>query len=82
MSTELRLVPAASELSRFFIVAFSLVLTAKMPMMERMMPTAAMSMGASTAFICRATAPSVPRVAAAPAPAAAPSAAVARIEPQ
>ncbi len=80
--SELRLVPTASELRRFLIEAFSLVFTAKMPIMDSTMPTAAISMGARTALTCRAMAPSVPSVVTAPAPAAAPRAAVARIEPQ
>ena len=82
ISTELMLVPTASEPSRSLIEAFSLVFTVKMPMMESMMPTAAISMGAITALSCRATAASSPITEAAPAAAAAPSAAVARIEPQ
>ena len=71
ISAELVLTPVPSAPSRFFIVAPSFVRTRKMPMTDSMMPTAAISIGASTACICMS-----------PAKAAAPSAAVARIEPQ
>ena len=75
MSTELRLVPKPSAPSRSFIVAFSLVRTEKMPMMESRMPTAAISIGAMTALYCIIVSPLCMK-------AAAPSAAVARMEPQ
>ena len=71
------MVPSESECRRFFIVAFSLVRTAKIPIIERTIPTAAISIGARTAFSC------IPdSTAAVVLYAAAPSAAVARIEPQ
>ena len=73
--TELRFVPTASERNRFFIVAFSLVRTAKIPMIDRTIPTAAISFGAITAFYCISTSPVATK-------AAAPRAAVANIDPQ
>ena len=73
--TELRLVPTASAFRRFLIVAFSSVRTAKMPMMERMIPTAAINIGAMTALYCATMSPLATK-------AAAPRAAVARIDPQ
>ena len=75
MRAELRLVPTDSEPSRSLMVAFSLVRTAKMPMMESRMPTAAISIGAMTALNCMAVSPEWRN-------AAAPSAAVERMEPQ
>ena len=75
ISTELRLVPKERAASRFFIEASSLVRTEKIPTMERRIPTAAISIGAITALYCITTSP-VSRYAAAP------SAEVARIEPQ
>ena len=75
MSTELRLVPSESAPSRFFMVAFSLVRTEKMPIIDSSMPTAAMSMGATTALYCITTSPCSRY-------AAAPRALVARMEPQ
>ena len=75
MSTELRLVPSDRAPSRSFIRAFSLVRTAKMPTRESRMPTAAISMGAMTALTCIS-------VSSAWRKAAAPNAAVARMEPQ
>jgi Na+/H+-translocating membrane pyrophosphatase len=61
--------------SNSFIPAFSLVRTAKIPMIERTIPTAAISIGAITALNCIT-------VSSEPIKAAAPKAAVARIEPQ
>ena len=52
ISTELRFVPNASEPSRSFIFAFSLVRTAKIPIIERIIPTAAINIGAITALNC------------------------------
>ena len=75
MSTELRFVPKDRALSRSFMVAFSRVRTAKMPRTESRMPTAAMSIGAMTALYCISVSPEWIK-------AAAPSAAVARMEPQ
>ena len=68
---ELPLTPTPSAPSSCFIEAPSLVRTKKIPSTESRIPTAAINIGASTASIC------IP-----PAKAAAPSAAVARIEPQ
>ena len=75
ISSELKLTPTPSERSSSRIVAPSFVRTRKMPMIESRMPTAAISIGASTALSCRASLP-------AEAKAAAPSAAVASTEPQ
>ena len=75
MSTELRFVPNDRERSNPFMPASSLVRTAKMPMMDRMMPTAAINIGAMTALNCMSTSPVAMK-------AAAPSAEVARMEPQ
>jgi hypothetical protein len=75
MRRELRLVPKERDLNRFFRVALSLVLTENIPTIERNIPTAAISMGAITALYCITTSPELDN-------AAAPSAAVARIEPQ
>ena len=66
-------VPTPSEWSRSFIVAPSFVRTMKMPMSERKMPTAAMIIGAITAFTC---------MAGTAAKAVAPRAAVERMLPQ
>ena len=57
ISTELRFVPKANEASRSFIFAFSLVRTAKIPIIERRIPTAAISIGAITALNCMAVSP-------------------------
>ena len=75
ISSELKFTPTPSECSSSRIVAPSFVRTRKMPMIESRMPTAAISIGASTAFICKASEP-------ADAKAAAPSAAVASTDPQ
>ena len=75
ISTELRFVPKPSALSSCFMSASSLVRTAKIPMMESTIPIAAISMGAITALNCISVLP-------VPMKAAAPKAAVARIEPQ
>ena len=72
ISTELKLVPVANEPSSSFIPASSLVRTAKIPMMESKIPTAAISIGAMTALNCIT-------VSSEPMKAAAPKAAVARI---
>lgn len=72
ISTELTLTPMPSAPSNCFIVAPSFVRTRKIPITDNRMPTAAINIGASTACIC------IPLLA----KAAAPSAAVARIEPQ
>ena len=53
----LRLVPVDKALSNSLIPAFSLVRTAKIPMMDKMMPTAAISIGAMTALNCMAVSP-------------------------
>ena len=73
MSTALMLVPTESDVSRFFIVAPSFVLTMKMPISERNMPTAAIIIGAMTALSC---------MSGLSANAVAPRAAVLRILPQ
>ena len=75
ISSELKLTPTPSERSSSRIVAPSFVRTRKMPRIESRMPTAAISIGAITALICNASEPAEEK-------AAAPSAAVARIEPQ
>ncbi|OAV70731.1 hypothetical protein Barb7_03241 [Bacteroidales bacterium Barb7] len=75
ISTELRFVPTASALSNCLIFAFSLVRTEKIPIIDRMIPTAAISIGAMIALYCSSTSPEATK-------AAAPSAAVARMEPQ
>ena len=75
ISTELRFVPKAREFSRSFIPAFSLVRTEKMPIIERIIPTAAISIGAMTALNCISVSPEWIK-------AAAPRDAVARMEPQ
>ena len=69
----LTLVPRPSELRSSFIVAPSLVRTRKMPMSERKMPMAAITIGAMTARSCMS--PFMAK-------AVAPSAAVERIDPQ
>ena len=43
ISTELRFVPKANEPSKSFMVAFSLVRTANIPIIERIIPTAAIN---------------------------------------
>lgn len=73
MSTALKFTPKPSERRSCFIDAPPLVRTVKMPITERIIPTAAISMGASTAFICTSGLNMK---------AAEPSAAVARMEPQ
>lgn len=75
MRTELRFVPVESALSNSFMPAFSFVRTANMPIMERIIPTAAINIGAITALNCISVLP-------VPMKAAAPSAAVASIDPQ
>ena len=52
MRTALTLVPSPSEWSSSFIVAPSFVRTMKMPMSDRKMPIAAMTIGAMTARSC------------------------------
>ena len=73
ISTALTLVPNDSDFSSSFMPAPSLVRTRKMPMSDRKIPTAAMIIGAMTAFSCMS-----PFMA----NAVAPKAAVDRIEPQ
>ena len=75
MSTELRLVPRERAFSKSFIFASSLVRTANMPIRDSNIPTAAISMGAMTALNCITVSPLCRK-------AAAPRAAVARMEPQ
>ena len=75
ISSELKLTPTPSERSSSRIEAPSRVRTRKMPMIESTIPTAAISIGASTALSCIAMPSAV-------ANAAAPSAAVASTEPQ
>ena len=75
MSTELRFVPSESERNSVFMLAFSFVRTANMPRIDRMMPTAAMSIGAMTALNCASGCSALTN-------AAAPRAEVARMEPQ
>mgnify|MGYP006946704810 CR=1 FL=1 len=75
MRTELRFVPVESALSNSFMPAFSYVRSANMPIMERIIPTAAINIGAITAVNCISVLP-------VPMKAAAPSAAVASIDPQ
>ena len=75
INTELRLVPMASAFSSSRIVAFSFVRTAKIPMIDNMIPTAAINIGATTALYCISTSPDATN-------AAAPNAEVAKIEPQ
>jgi len=70
--TELKLTPRPRALSSCFWEAPSLVRTTKIPTIESSVPTAAITIGATTALSCRA---GLPRKAAAP------RAAVARIEP-
>ena len=57
------------------MLASSLVRTENMPMMDKMIPTAAISIGAMTALYCMSTSLLLMK-------AAAPSAEVARMEPQ
>ena len=73
ISTALTLVPTERDVSRFFIVAPSLVFTIKMPIRDRKMPTAAIIIGAMTALSC---------MSGLRAKAVAPRAAVLRILPQ
>ena len=73
MSIALTLVPSESERSKSFIEAPSLVLTRKMPINDKKMPTAAIIIGATTALSC---------ISAFMANAVAPKAAVDRILPQ
>ena len=75
ISAELKLTPTPSERSSSRIEAPSFVRTRKIPTIESRMPTAAISIGASTALSCNVSLP-------AEAKAAAPSAAVASTEPQ
>ena len=75
ISRELRFVPRESACNSSFIFAPSRVRTVKIPMMESRIPTAAISIGAMTALNCISVFPE-------PIKAAAPSAAVARMEPQ
>ena len=75
ISSELKLTPTPNDRSSSRIVAPSFVRTRKMPMIESRMPTAAISIGAITAFICSSSEPTEEK-------AAAPSAAVANTEPQ
>ena len=74
INTELRFVPMASAFSSSRIVAFSFVRTAKMPMIDNTIPTAAISIGATTALYCISTSPDATN-------AAAPNAEVARMDP-
>ena len=71
---ELVLVPLLNAASSFFMFVSSLVLTIKIPIIDNTTPTAAISIGANIAFSCI---PSIVDLA----KAAAPRAAVARIEP-
>ena len=73
ISTELRFVPNANECRRLRIVAPSLVRTKNIPIIDRNMPTAAITIGAMTAFNC---------ISGEKANAVAPRAAVERILPQ
>ena len=75
MSAELTFTPRPSERSSSRIEAPSFVRTRKMPKIERTMPTAAISIGASTALSCIVSLPTEAK-------AAAPRAAVASTEPQ
>ena len=75
MSIELKLIPVESDFRRSFNLASSRVRTVNIPMMERMIPTAAMSIGAITALNCMVLSPL-------PMNAAAPRAEVASIDPQ
>ena len=75
ISAELKFVPTDSDFSNSFMPASSRVRTAKIPMMESKIPTAAISIGAITALNCISVSP-------VPIKAAAPSAAVASIDPQ
>ena len=75
INTELKFVPMAKAFNSCLIVAFSFVRTAKIPIIDKMIPTAAISIGATTALYCNSTLPEETN-------AAAPNAAVARIEPQ
>ena len=74
ISTAAALVPRLNAPRSSFMPAFSLVFTRKIPMMESNTPTAAISIGASTALNCK---PSTAAVANAEAP----KAIVAKIEP-
>ncbi|OPZ97269.1 MAG: hypothetical protein BWY70_01547 [Bacteroidetes bacterium ADurb.Bin408] len=51
IKTALTLTPKPKEFRRFFIVAPSLVLTRKIPKIESIIPTPAISIGAITALI-------------------------------
>ena len=55
--TELRFVPTAKDFSNWPMPASSFVRMAKIPMIERMIPTAAISIGAITALYCNSTLP-------------------------
>jgi len=52
ISPELTFTPLPNAPSKSFMVAPSFVFTKNMPMMDRIMPTAAISMGAKTALSC------------------------------
>ena len=75
INIELRFVPKERALRRSFIFAFSFVLTEKIPIIDRTIPTAAINIGAITALNCISISPLPINV-------AAPSAEVASIEPQ
>ena len=75
ISTELRFVPKERDFNKSFIFASSRVRTENIPIIESNIPTAAINIGAITAFICMSVSP-------APIKAAAPKADVANIEPQ
>ena len=72
---ELRFVPTPIALMSCFMLASSRVRTQNIPIIDRIIPTAAISMGAITALNCISTSPPCMN-------AAAPSEAVASIEPQ
>ena len=74
IKTALALTPRPKELSNCFIEAPSLVRTKKIPIIDNTTPTAAINIGANTAFSCI---PSTAEVANAEAP----KAIVAKIEP-
>ena len=74
MSTALMFVPKPSDFRSWLMPAFSFVLTVNIPMTDRITPTAAISIGAKTAFIC-IDSPAMKK-------AEAPRAMVARMEPQ
>ena len=52
IKAELKLVPNDNDFNKSFILAFSLVLTANMPIIDKNIPMAAINIGAITALYC------------------------------